>query len=274
VRESLEELRAMLARLGQPLIVRTGEAVEVLEAFRQRLPVDGLWSHEETGNAWTFARDRRVRAWAHAHGIAWYERRQTGVIRRLPTRDGWAERWDRRMRAPVVPVPPHLTPMPDIDPGRIPSAEELGLAADSCPGRQPGGRREAKATLRGFLAERGRPYQRAMSTPVEGALHCSRVSPHLAWGTLSMREALHAAERRLESLGGLPAAEARAWRGALRSFVGRLRWRCHFMQKLESEPGIEHRSLHPAYEGLRGASPITSPGSTGRSARCSPAPPA
>jgi deoxyribodipyrimidine photo-lyase len=68
-----------------------------------------------------------------------------------------------------------------------------------------------------------------------------------------VREALQAAERRLDGLDGLPAEEARAWRGALRSFIGRLRWRCHFMQKLESEPAIEHRSLHPAYEGLRGA---------------------
>jgi deoxyribodipyrimidine photo-lyase len=37
----------------------------------------------------------------------------------------------------------------------------------------------------------------------------------------------------------------------LRSFQARLAWRDHFMQKLEDEPEIEVRCLHPDYEGLR-----------------------
>ena len=40
-----------------------------------------------------------------------------------------------------------------------------------------------------------------MSSPHDGARHCSRLSPHLAWGTLSMCEVLQAAESRLRSLG-------------------------------------------------------------------------
>jgi deoxyribodipyrimidine photo-lyase len=41
----------------------------------------------------------------------------------------------------------------------------------------------------------------------------------------------------------------------MRSFQARLAWRDHFMQKLEDEPAIEHRCLHPAYEGLRPSEP-------------------
>lgn len=252
LRESLLDLRDMLALLGQPLVVRRGEVVEVLEDLRQHLSIGALWSHEETGNGWTFARDRQVRAWAEAHGVPWHERRQTGVIRRLKDRDGWAAQWDRFMRSPITPRPLHLMPVAGIEPGAILSADELGLAPDPCPDRQRGGRREAKASLRSFLLERGRPYQRAMSTPTAGALHCSRLSPHLAWGTVSMRETFQAAEARIAELTALPAEEARLWRGALGSFTGRLHWHCHFLQKLESEPAIEHRSFHPAYEGLRG----------------------
>ena len=64
-RESLVELRQALADLGQPLVVRSGDVVQVLERARRQFGIDGLWSHEETGNAWTFARDRRVAAWAN-----------------------------------------------------------------------------------------------------------------------------------------------------------------------------------------------------------------
>jgi deoxyribodipyrimidine photo-lyase len=101
------------------------------------------------------------------------------------------------MRHEPIPVPRRLVPVAGIDPGDFVPPE---LAADHCPGRQPGGRAAGVVTLRSFLAERGRPYRRAMSAPVEGAVHCSRLSPHLAWGTLSIRETLRAAEARLRTL--------------------------------------------------------------------------
>jgi deoxyribodipyrimidine photo-lyase len=43
----------------------------------------------------------------------------------------------------------------------------------------------------------------------------------------------------------------RALAYALRGFAGRLRWHCHFMQKLEDEPAIEVRNFSRAYDGLR-----------------------
>ena len=52
------ELRQALADLGQPLVVRSGDVVQVLERARRQF-VDGLWSHEETGNGWTYQRDKR-----------------------------------------------------------------------------------------------------------------------------------------------------------------------------------------------------------------------
>ena len=64
VADGLRELRDDLAALGQPLVVRAGDVVEVLAALHARHGLAALWSHEETGNAWTFARDRRVAAWA------------------------------------------------------------------------------------------------------------------------------------------------------------------------------------------------------------------
>ena len=40
-------------------------------------------------------------------------------------------------------------------------------------------------------------------------------------------------------------------RRALRGFAGRLRWHCHFMQKLEAQPNMEFRNLASAYDGRR-----------------------
>ncbi|WPZ36862.1 FAD-binding domain-containing protein [Thalassobaculum sp. OXR-137] len=252
IAESLEELRGALADRAAPLVVREGEVVPVLDDLHRRYGISGLWSHEETGGAWTFARDRAVGAWARAAGIRWTELPQHGVLRRLRDRDGWAARWDRFMQEPVTPAPRTLLPVDGIEPGSIRPPTGIHFRDPPCPDRQPGGTRAATALLDSFLACRGESYQRGMSSPLTAEEACSRLSPHLAWGTLSMREAIQATWGRMASLRGLPRDEVGRWPGALRSFAGRLHWHCHFIQKLESEPEIEHRDLHPAYTGLRG----------------------
>ena len=79
--ECLAELDAALGALGQPLIIRIGEAAQVLETLHKETGFTDLWSHEETGNGWSYARDRQVKAWARGRGVTWREIRQNGVVR-------------------------------------------------------------------------------------------------------------------------------------------------------------------------------------------------
>lgn len=252
--ECLASLQQDLARLGQPLIVRSGRVTDILSDLADRHAIGGLWSHEETGNGWTFRRDLGVAAWCRERAIPWTECRQTGVIRRLASRDGWAGRWDRFMAEPPV-DPPHLPPLSGIEAGPLPTAAELGIAPDPCPGRQTGGRDQAMATLEGFLHRRGKPYRAAMATPVRAFDACSRLSPHLAFGSLSLREVAQATWARQRELKQQNFPGRSSWQAAMRSFSGRLHWHCHFMQKLEDEPRLEFKNLHRAYDGLRPAEP-------------------
>ncbi len=249
--DCLADLRDALGRIGTPLVVRVGEARAVLESLRAAHGVTALVSHEETGNLWTFARDRRVAAWARERGVAWVELPQSGVVRSLKGRDGWAAARDRFVFADPVPMPKALRRVEGVDPGAIPSAADLGLVPDGCAARQTGGRVEGQRLLHSFLTERGRDYRAAMATPLAGERACSRLSPHLALGTLSVREAAQAAAARQRVVRGT----REGWGGSLRSFQSRLAWRDHFIQKLEDEPQIELRCLHPDYEGLRPREP-------------------
>ena len=86
LRPALSELREALAALGQPLLVREGEVCAVLDALHRAQPFDALYAHEETGNAWTFARDRAVAAWCRQRGVVFREWRQFGVVRGLKRR--------------------------------------------------------------------------------------------------------------------------------------------------------------------------------------------
>ncbi|TVQ04920.1 MAG: deoxyribodipyrimidine photo-lyase, partial [Roseinatronobacter sp.] len=52
--EALESLRADLAAMGQPLIVRMGDAVTELARLCKGQGITQMISHEETGNGWTY----------------------------------------------------------------------------------------------------------------------------------------------------------------------------------------------------------------------------
>lgn len=244
--ECLDGLRDDLGRLGAPLVVRVGDTIQVVQDLVARTGIRVVLSQEETGNAWTYARDRKLAAWARHTGVRWVEHPQAGIVRRLVSRDGWAARRDRAMRQAQGASPPALKGFA-LDPGGWPDARELGLRFDPCPGRQKGGRDRGLEMLGSFLTERGEGYRRAMSSPLAGARACSRLSPHLAWGTISPRETAQAAAARRAEVRGTRSG----WIGAVKSFEARLAWRDHFMQKLEDQPALEHACLHSAYEGLR-----------------------
>jgi deoxyribodipyrimidine photo-lyase len=250
--ECIAELQEGLAELGQPLIIRVGDIVQTLDGLLDTISIAGLWSHEETGSAWTFARDMRVANWCQSNGIPWHEYRQDGVARRLKTRDGWARRWDKLMSEPRIPAPEfqHQS-ITTAQSERLPTAKQLGLGQDIAAMRQHGGRQAAMTTLATFFHARGEHYRYAMSSPLTAEHACSRLSPHLAWGTVSMREVSQMTQQRQRQLKQRGPDETKNWRASLVSFSGRLHWHCHFMQKLEDEPTIEFRNLHAAYDDLR-----------------------
>ncbi|MBU3729640.1 MAG: deoxyribodipyrimidine photolyase [Phycisphaerales bacterium] len=263
--QCLRELRAGWTRLGGTLLVRVGEMPAVLDELDHHLRaslgqgVAGMWSHEETGNAVTYARDIRVGQWCRDRGLRWTEIPQNGVFRRLKSRDGWATRWQRRMDEPQAAIPQRIhSPLlpPQIEHGDIPSAAALRIAGAPMPEAKVGGEYAAREELESFLDHRGLNYQRDMSSPVAAFAGCSRLSPYLAWGAMSIRHVsqrldAHSAALRDQSRGEPSQRPDRRWLASLRSFSARLRWHCHFMQKLESEPQIEHRNVNRAFDGLR-----------------------
>ena len=248
-RDSLQELDETLQGLGGKLIVRHGSIVAALTQLQREIGRFDLHSHEETGNDWTFARDREVAVWCRENGIHWNESPTNGVVRRLRERDGWAAARNAVITAPQRPAPATTRfissasePLPAADDARVGEIE----------GRvQRGGRREGLKVLASFLDDRSRNYMRSISKPGVSARHCSRLSAHLAYGTLSAREVDHAAAHRMQELDESNDPSSGYWSRQIAAFRARLAWRCHFVQKLEQQPSIEFRCMHPAFEAMR-----------------------
>ena len=261
--ECLLAVAESLARLGIRLVTRHGEAVAMLEQLRREAGFRLLVAHEETGTGVSYARDRRVRKWAREAGVEFVEVPQTGVVRRLRSRNGWNRQWEARMESPAAILRPAdgqggLDAVRHLKSHGLLSGRDLGHATDSTE-RQRGGEPVAADVLDDFLSRRGRSYAGGISSPLSAATSCSRLSPYLAFGALSMRTVWQASEtRRREVASALatttaPAERAtlRAWQRSLRAMQSRLHWHCHFMQKLEDEPEIEFHNMVRAVDGLR-----------------------
>jgi deoxyribodipyrimidine photo-lyase len=250
LKDCIQSLNNSLCSLGQPLIIRVGDVVTVLNKLKEQFNFDSLWSHQETWNNWTYQRDKKVSIWCQKNNISWHEPTQTGVVRCLKSRDGWAYNWAKEMHRRVISPPKKLDKI-NIEIQDFPSPESLGIIDDNCPGRQKGGRYAGLMELDSFLNSRGEHYTRQMSSPVTAFTSCSRISPYLAFGVISVREVLQKAEDRIAVIKEMPYGSKGKWPSAMRSFTGRLRWHCHFIQKLEDQPNMELYNLHSAYDGLR-----------------------
>lgn len=239
VRESLQDLDNALTNLGSPLVIRCGNAVQILEELRDRHNVTHVWSHEETGNLTTFARDREVIAWAHSQRTTFTEIPQSGVVRRLKSRDDWGKLRAQRLSQSVVSPPQTITPVSDVHSEILPPANDPIHAY-----RQRGGESHARHLLTEFISHRVEGYETRISSPITAWDGCSRLSPYLAYGCISSREIMKMIQHHKKE-----ASDAR--RFSLDAFEQRLAWRDHFIQKLESDPLIETHSYFPAFDEMR-----------------------
>ena len=84
-----------------------------------------------------------------------------------------------------------------------------------------------------------------MSSPITGEKSCSRLSPYITYGNISLREIYRATKQKLNEDISIVKKKS------LIAFKSRLAWHCHFIQKLYDEPEIEFKNLNSAFDGLR-----------------------
>jgi deoxyribodipyrimidine photo-lyase len=247
--QAVAGLRTTLRERGLEILIAHGEVVAKLAKLYAAIPFSHLMSHEEIGNDLTFRRDRAVAQWCREHGVKYEEYPQSSVRRGGINRDRLQQQWQSRIVDPVpFEVPPIHQPK---HAQQVASATGFPRLAAFAPHEtwQPVSESEAHQTLADFLLRRGQRYRGGISSPNTAFSAGSRLSVHLAWGTISVRQIWHAVNQRIKALDPQDPQSVR-WKLSLQAFLSRLHWRDHFTQRLESEPELEFRSLHPSYRTL------------------------
>lgn len=244
--QSLEDLRRQLKKIGLSLTIKVGEAPVILAEMITKHKVKRVYSHQETWNHWTYMRDIKAKDRFNSLGVTWHEYPQFGVVRCLKSRDRWYGLRSQVIEQPPMQITKNASLSIDLEDDKIPTFVELGLDRMQVDQQQRGGRKEAAKTLKSFLRSRGSTYRKGMSSPNTAFNSCSRLSPYIAFGCLSLREIQYAVKLRQATV-----RESRFWQNSLASFQERIRWHCHFIQKLEDEPEIEFTNLHPGLNNIR-----------------------
>jgi deoxyribodipyrimidine photo-lyase len=244
VYQSLSDMQKQLDQVGGKIYVFYKEVKTVFEWLVKQVKINTVFSSQEIGNKLTFDRDVEMKSWFTKHNISWKESRTGGVVRRLKSREKWDVLWKETMLSPVIKT--DLTQIQwfhlgDTEYQQIKGEELPQEIKELNPNFQLGGTSMGMRYLKSFLSERYVNYSRHISKPLLSRKGCSRISPYLTYGNLSMRMVYQAT---------LNVYQTSNNKRALANFISRLHWQSHFMQKFEDECRMEFEPVNRAYDSI------------------------
>ncbi len=241
IHQSLVDLNSKLQPYNRQIQLLYGEAIEILNSISTQHKINTLFSYQESGTRITWQRDKAISKWCHQNGTQWIESQRDGIIRGISDRKDWAKNWYKTMHSDII----HNTYSSQqkelsIKGYKLPEKFTKELSQED-KGVQKGGTSYSLRYLNSFANIRGRDYHWKISKPTESRISCSRLSPYLAWGNLSIRQAYQYVYEH---------PNKKDYPRAYNGFLTRLRWHCHFIQKFEMECDYETRCINRGYESL------------------------
>jgi deoxyribodipyrimidine photo-lyase len=242
--QSLQDMQAKLTSLNALLYIFYDEAISVFQNILKQYSIKKIYSHQEIGNKITYDRDISVKQFCISNNIVWHEYQHNGVVRKLKSRKDWQALWKQKMEESPKLVTEDEWNILALNEAFYTIIKGGELDTDiTTPNKsfQQGGETYAWRYLNSFLKERHVNYSKHISKPALSRKGCSRISPYLSYGNISMRMVHKFTMQQY--------AESTNKR-ALSNFISRLHWHCHFMQKFEDECSMEFENANKAYNSL------------------------
>ena len=242
--ESILEMQSKLKSVAAQIYIFHKEVKPVFEALHEVYDVQSVFSHQEIGNKVTFDRDVAMQAYFNTKNIYWKQTQMHGVIRKLKSRIEWDKRWENVMRATPKMIDLNAFQFESLSNDfyqKIKGKDLPNTITTRHKNFQQGGEYWAWRYLDSFVKERHVNYSKHISKPNLSRKGCSRLSPYLTYGNISMRMIYQYTNQHYESSSN---------KRAMLNFVSRLHWHCHFIQKFEDECRMEFENVNKAYDTL------------------------
>lgn len=236
---AVKDMNSTLQPFRRKVHLYYGEAIEVFDYLAQQYSIATVFSYQESGTRRTWIRDKAVSKLFTKNNINWKQAQRDGIQRGISNRKDWDKHWNKTMNAPLVTNRySKSTLVVSEEKYSLPNELQQQLEHYS-EAFQKAGERWAWKYLQSFCKGRGRNYFRHISKPTESRSSCGRISPYLAFGCLSIRQAYQYVKEH-------PSRTSN--KRAYKQFLTRLHWHCHFIQKFEVDCDYETQCVNPGYE--------------------------
>ena len=243
LKSSLQDLtKTFSKKYNSKLNIYYGDTLEILSHLIDKFKINEVYSNIIFKNMYVTNLDKEVSFLFKEKKVNWRISNQFGVQLNHRIRDKWSYNWNKFINSEHTGSyincgfikDDHVEDLTKIETNNIENGDI-----------QVGGRQNAIRLLDTFLDDRSENYQQEMSSPITGEVSCSRLSPHIAYGNISITEIFKKTNDKLKS------ELSYTKKKSLIAFKSRLAWHCHFIQKLYDEPEIEFRNMNSAYNGIR-----------------------
>ena len=242
--ESLQEMNLKLKNIESQIFVFHNEASFVFNKLIKTYHISTIFSSQEIGNGLTFERDKAMQKLFKKNNIVWNEYQTNGIIRKLKSRENWEELWEQKMIESPKIVEETNWNIIKLDDEVYTHLKGEDLSSEITTHNknfQEGGEYWAWRYMDSFIKTRYVNYSNHISKPLLSRKGCSRLSPYLAYGNISMRMVYQYTKQHYNNSEN---------KRALTNFVSRLHWHCHFIQKFEDECRYENENINRAYNEL------------------------
>jgi deoxyribodipyrimidine photo-lyase len=242
--QSIQDMNDKLMELNSKIYIFHHEADYVFSELIKNYTISTVYSHQEIGNTLTYKRDRSIKKVFKNNSIEWKEYQTNGIVRKLKSRQNWEHLWESRMNESPKLVDETNWNLLNIPSDLYSTIKGTSLSSDIIlPNKnfQQGGETLAWRYLDSFIKSRYVNYSKHISKPLLSRKSCSRMSPYLSYGNISMRMVYRYTKQHYNTSNN---------KRALTNFVSRLHWHCHFMQKFEDECRYEIENINRAYNSL------------------------
>lgn len=238
---SILELNKRLQLKGRSISVFHGQSIEIFNYLIENYNIKKIFSYQESGIQKSWDRDKEIKQLSKNKSINWIQYPTDGIVRGSKNRKGWDKNWYQHAHSPIISntfttsnlkiaatrFDFHISQIPGID--KYPDSF------------QPAGEQYAHKYLDSFIKVRSKRYNYDISKPMESRVSCGRISTYLSWGNISLRQSYQKVIKSKEYLEN---------KKQFRSFLARLKWRSHFIQKFEVACEYESTCINSAFETL------------------------
>jgi deoxyribodipyrimidine photo-lyase len=244
IKQSIQDINQQLLPFNTKVLCVAGEVISIINSIQEVYKIDRVFSHQETGIKTTYERDKSFKRFCKNNFIQWKENINNGIFRALENRKNWVKLWEDYMNSKQFSFEATSQNFLSLENIQILENSFETVSLETIPNTifQKGGASMANKYLESFFANRYLDYNRNISKPLLARKSCSRLSPYIAWGNLSSRQVLQqAANFRFICTD----------KKQIDSFVSRLTWQAHFIQKFEMEEIMEFESVNKGYHTLK-----------------------